>query len=405
MITSPFSFLSLLMLFITAVLFCDRKLHIRLFKIIPPILFIYIGGMIGASLHVWQLTPELVNFISGLKSYLLPMMLFMLLLKNDIRDAFRLGPRLLGTFLAATTSIILGFILVYTCMHHLLDDDAWQTFSILSSSWIGGTTNMAATQQGLEVPEGATSITYALIMDNVCANCWILLMISLAPLRAAFNRFSGAHRADIDKIISQIHLHVTEREEKRSYEFMDFMLTIGLGMAVAGIVIFLGKQCINPAGLSAESALYDIRTFFSGSSWVVILATLAGILGSMTPMNKIKGPDHIGSVMLYIVLGLISCLTDVSSIDIQDVAYYILSGALILGFHLIILLLLAKIFKLDLYICGIASMANIGGLASAPVVAGVYDQSLIPAGLVMAVFGAAIGTVSALLLAKLLILI
>lgn len=402
MITSPFTFFSLLMLFITTVLYCEKKLQLGLFKIVPALTFIYFGGMIGASLQIWELTPEIRSFIGSLKYYLLPMMLFLLLLKNDIRDVFKLGPKLVGSFLAVTASIVVGFLIVFSIFQSKFDADAWQTFSILSSSWIGGSTNMAAAQQGLGVEDGSQALTYAFLMDNICASFWLVLMISFAPMRKAFNRFSGADSTEVDKIISTINLHASEKEDKRDYEFMDFMIVLGLGFAVAGLVLVFGKQYVNPGNLTDESFLSGIRGFFSGSGWVVILATVAGILGSMTKLNKVKGSDHVGSVLLYVVVGLIASSTDFSTIDFGDAAFYVLAGFMILAFHLVVLLVMAKVFKLDLFICGIASQANIGGAVSAPILAGTYDKALVPAGLMMGIFGSALGTVTALMLAKIL---
>ena len=402
MITSIYSFFSLLILFITAVLYCEKVLKLKLFKFVPALTFIYFGGMAGATFKVWQLTPEITHFIGGLKYYLLPMMLFLLLLKNDIRDVFKLGPKLVGSFLAVTASIVIGFIIVFMALKGKLEADAWQTFSILSSSWIGGSTNMAAAQQGLSVADGSQALTYAFLMDNICASLWLVLMISLAPFRELFNKFSGANSREVDKIIAKIHVNAAEKEDKREYEFMDFMLTLGLGMGFAGIFLVLGKQVVNPGNLTDADFLSGLRGFFSGSGWIVILATLGGILGSTTKLNRIKGPDHIGSVLLYIIVGLIACATDFSTVDLNQAAVYLLSGVLILLFHLVVLLIMAKLFKLDLYICGIASQANIGGSVSAPILAGTYDKALIPAGLIMGIFGSAIGTVSALMLAKVL---
>jgi uncharacterized membrane protein len=402
MITSIFSYFSLLILFITAVLYCEKTLKLKLFKVIPGLTFIYFGGMIGATLHVWELTPQLSSFIGQLKYFLLPMMLFLLLLKNDIRDVFKLGPKLMGSFLAVTASIIIGFIIVFVALKSRFDADAWQTFSILSSSWVGGSTNMAAAQAGLGVKDGSQALTYAFLMDNICASFWLVLLISLAPMREKFNKFSGANSDEVDKIISQIHATAAKNEDKRDYEFMDFMLTLGLGLGVAGIVLVLGKQVVNPGGLTDANFLSGLRGFFSGSGWVVILATIFGILGSMTPLKKIKGTDHVGSVLLYVVVGLIATATDFSTIDMGQAAIYIVAGVLVLLFHLVVLLVLAKVFKLDLYICGIASQANVGGSVSAPILAGTYDEALIPAGLMMGIFGSAIGTVTALMLAKLL---
>ena len=402
MITSIFSYFSLLILFITGVLYCEKTLKLKLFKVIPGLTFIYFGGMLGATMHVWELTPQISSFIGQLKYFLLPMMLFLLLLKNDIRDVFKLGPKLMGSFLAVTASILIGFIIVFIALKSRFDADAWQTFSILSSSWVGGSTNMAAAQAGLGVKDGSQALTYAFLMDNICASFWLVLLISLAPMREKFNKFSGADSNEVDKIISHIHATAAKNEDKRDYEFMDFMLTLGLGLGVAGIVLVLGKQVVNPGGLTSANFLSGLRGFFSGSGWVVILATIFGILGSMTPLKKIKGTDHVGSVLLYVVVGLIATATDFSTIDMGQAAIYIIAGVLVLLFHLVVLLVLAKIFKLDLYICGIASQANIGGSVSAPILAGTYDEALIPAGLMMGIFGSAIGTVTALMLAKLL---
>lgn len=402
MITSVFSYFSLLILFITGVLYCEKTLKLKIFKVIPGLTFIYFGGMIGATMHIWELTPQLSSFIGQLKYFLLPMMLFLLLLKNDIRDVFKLGPKLMGSFLAVTASIIIGFIIVFIALKSKFDADAWQTFSILSSSWVGGSTNMAAAQAGLGVEDGSQALTYAFLMDNICASFWLVLLISLAPMREKFNKFSGANSDEVDKIISHIHATAAKNEDKRDYEFMDFMLTLGLGLGVAGIVLVLGKQVVNPGGLTDANFLSGLRGFFSGSGWVVILATIFGILGSMTPLKRIKGTDHVGSVLLYVVVGLIATATDFSTIDMGQAAIYIVAGVLVLLFHLVVLLVLAKIFKLDLYICGIASQANVGGSVSAPILAGTYDEALIPAGLMMGIFGSAIGTVTALMLAKLL---
>lgn len=261
---------------------------------------------------------------------------------------------------------------------------------------------MAAAQAGLGVKDGSQALTYAFLMDNICASFWLVLLISLAPMREKFNKFSGADSNEVDKIISHIHATAAKNEDKRDYEFMDFMLTLGLGLGVAGIVLVLGKQVVNPGGLTSANFLSGLRGFFSGSGWVVILATIFGILGSMTPLKKIKGTDHVGSVLLYVVVGLIATATDFSTIDMGQAAIYIIAGVLVLLFHLVVLLVLAKVFKLDLYICGIASQANIGGSVSAPILAGTYDEALIPAGLMMGIFGSAIGTVTALMLAKLL---
>ncbi|MCY4471570.1 MAG: DUF819 family protein [Kistimonas sp.] len=403
MVTSEYSFLSTILLFTTAVLFCEKTLRWGIFRFIPGFLFIFLGCMAGASLQVWELTPTLRNFISELRYYLLPMMLFLLLLKHDARNLIKLGPRLLGTFALVSCSILTGFILVYILYKNQLESSAWETFSILSSSWIGGSTNMPAVQQGLNVGDNDPALLYAFLMDGVCASFWLLMMISLAPHRGLFNRFSGADSRKIDAMIESINLKNLEEENPREPQFMDLMAIIGLGLGVSGIMIALGTQVVNPGNLTEDDFLSGVRVFFSGNSWVVILATVAGILGSMTPLRRIKGSDHMGGVLLYVIVGLIASVSDFSSIDLGEASAYICAGFLILLFHLLVLLLAARIFKLDLYICGIASQANIGGSVSAPILAGIYNSALIPSGLLMGILGSALGTVTALMLGKILL--
>ena len=403
MVTNFYTFLSSIMLFITAVLFCEKTLQWRVFRFVPGFLFIFLGCMAGASLQLWHLTPELKDSINSLMFYLLPMMLFLLLLRNDMRNILKLGPRLLGTFFAVSCSILIGFVLVYLMYQDQLESNAWETFSILSSSWIGGSTNMPATQQGLDVGDNDPALLYAFLMDGVCASFWLIMMISLAPYRAAFNRFSRADSSKVDELIEAMELKKLKDKDTREPQFMDYMGVVGLGLGVSGLMIALGTRVINPGDLVEGDWFYGLRSFFGGNAWVVLLATAAGVLASMTPLRRIKGTDHAGSVLLYVIVGLIAGASDFSSINFGEASAYIISGFLILLFHLLVLLILARVFKLDLYVCGIASQANIGGSVSAPILAGIYNSALIPAGLMMGILGAAIGTVTALMLGKVLL--
>ena len=142
---------------------------------------------------------------------------------------------------------------------------------------------------------------------------------------------------------------------------------------------------------------------FRSTTWSVIIATLAGISLAMTPMGRMPGSGQISNVMLYTIVGLIASRANFA--ELTQAPLYIFSGFVILAVHGIILTLIAKIFKLDLFTCGVASLANIGGVASAPILAASYGQALIPIGVLMAMMGYIVGTGGGLLVGKILSLL
>jgi uncharacterized membrane protein len=144
-------------------------------------------------------------------------------------------------------------------------------------------------------------------------------------------------------------------------------------------------------------------SFLSGTTWTVIIATVAGVLCAMTPMSKLPGAQQMSNLILYVIVGLIASRANFA--ELTQAPYYILAGFVILAVHVITLSIVAKIFKLDLFTCGVASLANIGGVASAPILAASYSEALIPIGVLMAMMGYVVGTGGGLLVGKILSLL
>ncbi len=148
--------------------------------------------------------------------------------------------------------------------------------------------------------------------------------------------------------------------------------------------------------------LYD---YLGNNSWEALGALCGSWMGgsgnmlAMTPVGKIKGTEEISTVLLYIVIALIASRADLSNMG--NTFMWIIAGFLILIFHILIMLLFAKIFHLDIFTCAVASLANIGGTATAPILAGTYNSSLVPVGIIMALSGYIIGTGGGLLVAEL----
>lgn len=134
----------------------------------------------------------------------------------------------------------------------------------------------------------------------------------------------------------------------------------------------------------------ELCRFFDKATWTVLFITTAGILGAVSPLGKMAGATELSNVMLYSVVALLA--SRASFLELTDAPLWILAGFMILAIHGILLLLLAKVFRLDMFTCGVASLANIGGSASAPVLAGSYSGALIPVGVLMALMGYVVGT-------------
>ncbi len=139
--------------------------------------------------------------------------------------------------------------------------------------------------------------------------------------------------------------------------------------------------------------------FFDKATWTVLIVTSAGILLALTPFGKLSGTEELSNTMLYIVIALIASRADLSSIG--NAPMWLITGLIILVFHVTIMIILAKLLHMDIFTCAVASLANIGGTATAPVLAGTYSSALVPVGIIMALLGYVVGTGGGLIVAQL----
>ena len=165
------------------------------------------------------------------------------------------------------------------------------------------------------------------------------------------------------------------------------------------IILLLGLSLVISAfGQNFGTMLNGAMPFLDKATWTVLLITLAGLIGAVTPVGKMAGTTELSNVMLYSVVALLA--SRASFLELTDAPAWIIAGFMILAIHGIILLILAKIFKLDMFTCGVASLANIGGSASAPILAGAYSGALVPVGVLMALMGYVIGTGGGIIVAR-----
>jgi uncharacterized membrane protein len=356
------------------------------FKFAPPIVLIYLGLMLLCTLKVWDLEAT-ASAYSSLKNPLLYAMLFIMLLRCDLRKIVRLGPKMLIGFFSATVSIGLGFIISYAITHNALGEGAWKSLGALCGSWMGGGGNMLAIQAALDVDE--SSMAYALVMDSICATLYVMFLLWAIGFSKKFNKWTKADTRIIDEVGAS--LEAEAKANTKPLTWQNIAILIGSGLLVSAVSQQLGAL-INGA-----------LPFLDKATWTVLVVTVLGVGLALTPFGKLKGTEEISNVLLYVVIALIASRADLGSMGNAHI--WLLSGLIILVIHIAIMLVLAKLLKLDIFTCAVASLANIGGTATAPVLAGTYSSALVPVGIIMALLGYVIGTGGGLIVAQIMSLI
>ena len=386
MITSGFTYLAVIVFFSGAVVWTEKSINGRLFKYLPAVVLIYLGTMLLSTCGLWQQTADVDLYYRVTKTNILPVMIFLMLLRCDLRKIIKLGPRMLSGFFTASLSIMLGFVSVYAIFKGMYETTTWKSFAALSGSWIGGTGNMVAVQEALAV--SSAEMGYALLMDSINYALWVMLLLALIPFAPVFNKWTRSDTTVLDHVGA--HLNKIEKTRRKHVEFPDIILLIGTGLLVSALSMYLAGKL--PA-----------TNFITPTAWTVIIVTIAGILSAMTPLARIPGSSQLSNVALYTLVGLIGSRANFA--ELTQAPLYIISGFVIIGIHALILILAAKLFKLDLFTCAVASLANIGGVASAPILAAAYSEALIPIGVLMAMMGYVFGTGAGLLVGKILSLL
>ena len=233
---------------------------------------------------------------------------------------------------------------------------------------------MLAIQAALEIGEG--DMGYALVIDSIDASVWIMFLLWIINFAPEFNKWTKADTTALEEVCKKFE---NEAEEKKH------------PVSFASLFILLGSALLMSAlSQKAGIALNGWMGFLDRSTWTVMTVTAIGLVFAMTPIGTIPGAADLSNILLYTVVALLASRASLA--ELSSAPLWIMAGFMILAIHAAILLVLAKIFKLDLFTCAVASLANIGGTASAPILAGSYSQALVPVGVLMALIGYVIGT-------------
>lgn len=374
MITSPLTYLFTLAFSAAAFALLEQKVKFKIFKYIPAVVMIYAYTMLLASFGFFDSNPEINAVYELSKSNLLPAMLFLMLLQIDIRHFFKLGKKLSIAYVLAVVSLAFSFILVSYLFAFQADMAA--AFGALAGSWMGGTANMIAVGSALGVSQEAFG--FALVVDSVNYTFWVMFLLFLVPFAPVFNKF-------------------TKSEENLS-RINEIGCACVMGAKRYWLLIFLALSVS-----IVSQVLANYIAFLGKTTTIVLLATFFGLLGSLTKLRTINGSSEVATTMLYILIALIGSKAVFESFS--GLGFYVFAGFVILLVHAFLMVLGAKLFKLDLFSIAVASLANIGGVASAPILAATYNKNLVSIGVLMAIMGYLIGTFGGLIVGNILLTI
>lgn len=376
-ITNGFMYIAFLMCLTGILLALEKYTKWKIFNVVPPLVWIYVLNMIFCTLGLYH-SKEVSAAYKALKNNLLYAMIFVMLLRCDFRKLAKLGGRMVAIFLGCSLTLFVGFIVGYPIFKGSLGSDTWGAVAALYASWVGGSANMAAMQAALPVDAGAYSC--ALALDTVCYSVWIALLLLMVRYASKWN---NAVKADTSKLQAVADAAAAEvAKEKKQAGGADWIFLIGLSLIVSAISQYVGA--------SLNGALRDVGlAMFDKGSMTTLFVTVLGLVCAMTPLGKVPAVEELSSVYLYAVVSLLASTASVT--DLLAAPMWVVYGFFILAVHVILMFFLSKLFHWDLCMVSTASLANIGGAASAPIVASAYDASYAGIGVLMGVLGAAVG--------------
>jgi uncharacterized membrane protein len=378
-IHSSVGILTVLVAVVALFFFLERQFRWRFFQYLPPLIWIYTLPVVLGNTGV---IPQQGPVFDGLREHALPVFITLMLLDVDFVAVVRVIGRGILVMLMGTVGVVLGAPIAYYLFHEQLGADGWRGFGALAGSWIGGTGNMAAVAGGIETP--AAEMGLAVLADNLVYVVWLPLLLASRAWAERFRRFSGA---DADRVARMEAAVDTLERKSKEVEMHHVVYLALLGLLVAGASALLAPL------------LPEIPPVLSTATWKILLVTTFGIGLSLTPARRIPGSHAVAMAIVYVFVASMGAKADLAGLSR---APWFIAGAYVwIAIHGLFCLLGARIFRVDIHTAAIASAANIGGAASAPIVAAYHRETLIPIAVLMALVGYALGNYLGLLTAQL----
>lgn len=389
----------------------------RFYKIIPMLLVCYFLPSLLTFFHIVDHKTSNLYFVAT--RYLLPATLVLLTLSIDLKEILRLGPKALIMFFTGTVGVILGgpiaVLIVAAVAPDVIGVDGpaavWRGLSTVAGSWIGGGANQAAMQVVFMSPpenatpqlEGQLEDIYSVMVavDVFVAEIWMLFLLLGVGKHKQIDRFLKADASSIDRL--QEKMEKFSLSVARIPTTTDIMVIAGIGFGATAIAHFLGSEISEAvkgvmAGNASLAFLGDLG-LASSFFWLIVISTTIGIAMSFTPLRNLEGAgaSKIGTVFIFMLVAVIGMQMDIRAVVQQPGLFLV--GGIWMAFHVALMFFMAWLIRAPYFFLAVGSKANIGGAASAPVVAAAFHPALAPVGVLLAVLGYALGTYGAMICA------
>lgn len=375
----------------------------RFYRIFPPLLLCYfLPSLLNTFGIVGEASIDQLWFVSS--RYLLPAALILLTASADLPTVFSLGPKAIILFFTGTIGVIIGgpaalFIasVVNPDMLGVEGPDAvWRGMTTLAGSWIGGGANQAAMKEIYGAGDDIFSVWVT--VDIIVANIWVAILLTIAAHQRSVDRWLRADRTALDRV--RVKAEAYEAEHARIPVLKDFIFILAIAFGGVAVAHFSADR-LAPY-FQTNFPQWDQLSVHSAFFWLVVVVTALGVGLSFSPARKLQGAGamKIGSVFVYILVASVGLRMNI--LALADAPFSFFMGLIWVSVHAGLLIIMTILLRAPSFFMAVGSQANIGGAASAPVVAAAFHPSLAPVGALLAVVGYAAGTFGAWLTGQIL---
>ncbi len=335
--------------------------------------------------------------------FFLPASLILLTLSIDLKEIFKLGPKALIMFITGTIGVVIGgpiaILVTSTFAPEAVGgagpEAVWRGMATIAGSWIGGGANMAAMYELYKPSNGLYSTM--IIVDVVVAEIWMFFLLLGVGQSKKIDNYFKADASSVDILTEKMKAFT--KKIARIPSLNDLFIILGIAMAATGFAHLCAN---NLSGWFQENAP-ELQKFSLTSQffWLIIISTAVGIALSFSKAREYEGAgaSRIGSVFIYFLVATIGM--KMNFVEIIHHWKVLIVGLIWMAIHVGLLFLMAKLIRAPYFFLAVGSKANIGGAASAPVVAAAFHPSLAPVGVLLAVLGYVLGTYGAWICAML----
>ncbi|AFU98372.1 DUF819 domain-containing protein [Simiduia agarivorans] len=397
MITNDAVQLGLLAMILGLVFYTSHSNHRAFrsfYRYVPALLLCYFLPSLLTTFNIIDAHDSQLYYVAS--RYLLPASLVLLTLSIDFKGILNLGPKALILFLTGTVGIVIGGPIALLLVSWLAPgvigaeaDQIWRGMTTIAGSWIGGSANQTAMKEVFNVGDGIFSAMVA--VDVIVANIWMAVLLLMAGRSDQIDESIGANNqaiTDLRKRVEKMQADII-----RIPSLHDLMLIAAVGFTLTGLAHW-GADILAP--FFAENFPATARlSLTSGFFWLIIIATTLGLALSFTKARQLEGAgaSKVGSVFIYFLVATIGTHMDLKAI-FENPGYFLI-GIIWMLVHATLMLVMCRVLRAPVFYMAVGSQANVGGAASAPVVAAAFHPSLAPVGVLLAVMGYALGTYAA----------